>query len=214
MVELGSELARLFGAATSDDRERERLLDVAREEFIQHGFRRTAIGDIAGRAGVSRPTIYRRCGDKDDIVLAVVVRDVVQFFVGISDQVMSKPSPGERAVEAFVAGMRECRTHPLVAAIRKFEPETLTTLLSGDRDAAVTPVRTVIALALADETLPFEAAEAAAELMIRITASLLVSPTDVLPVDTDERARAFARAYFVPLITAAGDTARAAGTRR
>ena len=203
VADLGVQLAQLMGGDASDpDPERERILDVAREEFISHGFRRTAIGDIARRAGVSRPTVYRRCGDKDDIVLAVVVREVLEFFGQLAESVTSASSAAERAVEGFVAGMRETRRNPLVAAIKKFEPETLTTFLASDRGQGLDMVRTGMAIALVDDAFPLDAAQRAAELMVRITASLLLSPADVLPTDTDEAARSFASTYFVPLIMA------------
>lgn len=203
MADLGVQLAQLIGGNAADpDPERERILDVAREEFISHGFRRTAIGDIALRAGVSRPTVYRRCGDKDDIVLAVVVREVLEFFAELAKTVTTASSASERAVEGFVSGMRETRRNPLVAAIRKFEPETLTTFLSSDHGNGFQMVRNGMALALVDDAFPLDAAQRAAELMVRITASLLLSPADILPTDTDEAARSFAITYFVPLIIA------------
>ena len=201
--DLGLQFAQLMSASPADDDpERTRILDVAREEFVSHGFRRTSINEIARRAGVSRPTIYRRCGDKDEIVLAVVVREVVEFFGELVEMLSAVDSPGERAVEAFVAGMRATRTNPLVAAIKEFEPDTLTSLLANGSPDGVGPVRMAIAVGIVDETLPLDAAMRAAELMIRITASLLMSPADIMPTDTDESARLFARTFFIPLIEA------------
>lgn len=202
MADLGLQFAQLMSASADVDPERQRILDVAREEFVNHGFRRTAIGEIARRAGVSRPTIYRRCGDKDEIVVAVVVREVVEFFGELTETLSTIDSPSERAVEAFVAGMRATRSNPLVISIKQFEPDTLTTLLAKGSPEGISPVRMAIAVGIADETLPLDAAQRAAELMIRITASLLMSPAENLPTDTDESARLFARTYFVPLIEA------------
>jgi hypothetical protein len=50
---------------------------------------------------------------------------------------------------------------------------------------------------------PSDAALRAAELILRLTVSLLVAPTQYLPVETEEQAGWFASTYFVPLIDAA-----------
>ncbi|MEU0876869.1 TetR/AcrR family transcriptional regulator [Nocardia brasiliensis] len=202
MTHAGIDVEHLFGTGLpAADDEQNRLLDAARAEFIEHGFRRTSVGDIAQRAKVSRPTVYRRLGDKDDIVRKVVVREVVSFFVTISAQVLTKPTPEEKAVEAFVLGVRESRRHPLVTALRQFEPETLTSFLS-DNVATMEPVRAAIAMAITGDSLPLDGALRAAEMFIRVSASLLVVPSDSLPIDTDDHARWFAQTYFPPIIRA------------
>lgn len=85
-------------------------MDAAREEFIAHGIARTAVGDIARRAGVSRPTLYRKCGDKEDIVAAVLVRETTEFFVRAQAVLAPLSNAEDRMVEAFVMGMREAAT--------------------------------------------------------------------------------------------------------
>ncbi|MEC3918399.1 TetR/AcrR family transcriptional regulator [Nocardia sp. CDC160] len=202
MTDAGMDLEHLLAVAPpTGDAEHTRLLDVARAEFIEHGFRRTSVGDIARRAKVSRPTVYRRIGEKDEIVRQVVVREVVSFFAEISGQILDQGNPTDKAVEAFVLGIRECRRHPLVAALRQYEPETLTSFLT-DHSTTFEPIRVTIAAALADDTLPFESALRAAEILIRLTASLLMVPSAVLPTNTDDHARWFARTYFPAIIQA------------
>lgn len=190
------------GVAATADPEQRRLLRAAREEFVAHGFRRTAVGDIARRAKVSRPTVYRRLGDKDEIVHAVVATEIREFFDSIKAVVVAQPTAGDRAVEAFVRGMFACRTNPVVMALQKYEPETLATLVSGESTGPVETLRTAIAAVISSPTLPFDGAARAAELMVRIAFSLLVGPSKLVPVDTDERARWFATTYFVPIIEA------------
>ncbi len=178
-----------------------RLLDAARAEFIAHGYRRTSVGDIARRAKIARQTVYRRLGDKGDIVRQVTLREVVEFLEAVGPRVLAHPTPVERAAEAFVLGVAECRTNELLAALRRFEPETVQPLLD-DRASALEPVRTLIAMAITSEGLPMEAAVRAADLMFRVAASLVIVPSPVLPIDTDDHARWLARTYFGPLIEA------------
>ncbi|MFD5177572.1 TetR/AcrR family transcriptional regulator [Nocardia sp. NPDC058379] len=190
------------------DPETARLLDVAREEFISHGFRRTSIGEIAQRAGVSRRTVHRRLGEKDDIVAAVVERDIQEFLVRVAQSAIARTAPEVATVEAFVLGIRECRTHPLVAAVLEYEPETLHETAFGNSETLVR-IRSVIALLMAlDGSLDPDSAHEVAELVIRITLTLLIAPSAVLPTGTDDEARHLATKYFVPLITAAKAQAR------
>ncbi|RBO96086.1 TetR family transcriptional regulator [Nocardia puris] len=203
MTGAGVDLGQLFdvGLFAIDDEQR-RLMETARAEFVTHGFRRTSVGDIARSAKVSRQTVYRRLGDKEDIVRTVTVNEVVTFFTAISEQVLAHDTPADRAVEAFALGVRECRTNPLMAALRQFEPDTLLSLLA-DQASALEPVRALIAIAIVADDMPMDAALRAADLMLRLTASLLMVPSEMVPIETDEQARRFAATYFTPLIEAA-----------
>jgi AcrR family transcriptional regulator len=61
-------LSRLAGAR------REEILDVALELFSRRGFHETSISDIAGRAHVSRATVYQHFRDKRDVLAAIAQR--------------------------------------------------------------------------------------------------------------------------------------------
>lgn len=58
---------------TGADRERQ-LLDAAEELFADQGYAATSIEDIARTAGVTRPVVYERLGNKESAYLAVVAR--------------------------------------------------------------------------------------------------------------------------------------------
>ena len=68
---------------TGTDPVAEAILDAALEEFLAYGLRRTNVDVVAGRAGVSRATLYRRFDGKDALVQAVLVRECRRFFTGI-----------------------------------------------------------------------------------------------------------------------------------
>jgi len=50
------------------------ILDAAEDCFSMVGVRRTTVDDIAAAAGVTRVTVYRRIGNRDRLVLQVLVR--------------------------------------------------------------------------------------------------------------------------------------------
>ncbi len=58
----------------SQDREDERrdaIMAGAHACFLQYGFSKTSLDDIAQRAGISRPLIYRKFKNKEDILAAL-----------------------------------------------------------------------------------------------------------------------------------------------
>lgn len=84
--------------ATSQDREDERrqaILDGAHTCFLQYGFAKTSLDDIAQRAGISRPLIYRKFKNKEDILAALYDFKVTALY------------PQVEAVLAARAGKRE-----------------------------------------------------------------------------------------------------------
>jgi AcrR family transcriptional regulator len=56
-------------------RNRERLLAIAHEAFLEHGVR-ASMDDIARRAGVGPGTLYRHFPTREDLILALVARDL------------------------------------------------------------------------------------------------------------------------------------------
>ena len=204
MADLSSLAGVLTGAnAQSTTSAQERMLDAARAEFIDHGIARTSVATIAQRAGVSRPTLYRQCGDKDQIVAAVVQRDVIDFFarakVAVADV---SGSVEERFVEAVVMGLRESREHPLVQALKAFETDSFTERLVDMNTPTYRAMLAIIALMFANDEYRAPVLERALDVVLRIIATLLISPSPYVPTDTDENAREFANRYLVPILRA------------
>jgi AcrR family transcriptional regulator len=53
---------------------RERILDVAMDLFIEQGFDRTSLREIAGQLGVTKAALYYHFASKDDILMALHMR--------------------------------------------------------------------------------------------------------------------------------------------
>jgi AcrR family transcriptional regulator len=86
-------------------RRRRQILDAATDVMSRTGFHATAMQTVAERAGISVGLIYQYFGNKDDLLVAVIV-DILEDF---RDQV---PAAIERAgddpVERFEAAFRIC----------------------------------------------------------------------------------------------------------
>jgi TetR/AcrR family transcriptional regulator, mexJK operon transcriptional repressor len=65
---------RMAGRPTHDDavQLRERLLDAAKAVFMREGFGAARVEEIASLAGVSKTTVYRQFGTKEELFRAIV----------------------------------------------------------------------------------------------------------------------------------------------
>ena len=62
---------------------REEVLDIASETFLSKGFDGTSINVMAREAGISKESIYRYFGSKEDLFLAVVERELAVYRQGM-----------------------------------------------------------------------------------------------------------------------------------
>jgi AcrR family transcriptional regulator len=136
---------RVAAPDTADDTENA-ILDAAAECVLAFGVRRTSLSDVARRAGVSRPTVYRRWPDLRALVADLMTRELAAVFsraardrarpapcvagsgreqaVGSVRQQASGPVR-EQAVSQFLAAARELQAHPLLSKIIQVDPELL-----------------------------------------------------------------------------------------
>lgn len=67
------------------------ILDAAEDCFSLVGVRGTSIEDIAAAAGVSRITVYRRIGNRDQVVLSVLLRIVDRYLSRLRPRLLAQP---------------------------------------------------------------------------------------------------------------------------
>ncbi|MEM9467000.1 MAG: TetR/AcrR family transcriptional regulator [Actinomycetota bacterium] len=72
---MGRDINKRRIASAEADPIREAILAAALESFGRHGPRATSLSQIATAAGVSRPTLYSRYADKDQLFRAVLERE-------------------------------------------------------------------------------------------------------------------------------------------
>src|SRR5215831_8067349 len=75
-----------------------RILDAARELFLERGFEGASIDEIAEAARAGKPTIYARFPDKRALFTAVVTRDVVSRITQFKGEVPTGATIEERLV--------------------------------------------------------------------------------------------------------------------
>jgi TetR/AcrR family fatty acid metabolism transcriptional regulator len=73
--------------------EREQLiLKTAEEVFIANGYFDTSIDEIASRVGIGKGTVYLHFTSKEDLVVAILTRDMQTFLQAVDDAVSAPPS--------------------------------------------------------------------------------------------------------------------------
>ncbi|HZR42362.1 MAG TPA: TetR/AcrR family transcriptional regulator [Ktedonobacteraceae bacterium] len=85
--------------------EREALiLQVAEEVLLEKGYHETSMDEIAARVGVAKGTIYRHFPSKEDLVVAIFVRDHQQFSQAVEATLASETTVRAK-LEAFLRFM-------------------------------------------------------------------------------------------------------------
>ena len=114
------------GDGTRVDDTENAILDAAAECVLAFGVRRTSLSDVARRAGVSRPTVYRYWPDLQALVADLMTRELATVFTVAAKEAPGAPgSVRERAVRQFLAAAAGLRAHPLLTKIIQVDPELL-----------------------------------------------------------------------------------------
>lgn len=191
----------------------ERILDAALGQFEDFGLRRSTMEDIAKRCGMSRITIYRRFPKKENLIEAVVLRDLKSFLdclerVGAaSDDGGAELSAEEKMVERIAFALQYLGNHPLLRRLLRTEPESILPSLTVNGGVVVDMAREHIAAFirhdLFGDKIPPAGAERhvqiVAELGVRIVLSFILTPSSAIRMATLDDARAFARDLIAPV---------------
>ncbi|TSE01280.1 TetR/AcrR family transcriptional regulator [Skermania sp. ID1734] len=183
-----------------------RILDAALVQFEKVGLRKTTIEDIARQAGVDRVTVYRRVGSRDDVVQAVVTREVAATLAEIEKLPELHDNIDDLVVDVFVTIITKWRTHPLVQRMLLLEPDRILSKLTNDGELTFTMsvAATIKALTRAVEAgmlpdIPDLAVRA--EIVCRIVHSMILAPYGTERDASELELAAFARQYLVPIIS-------------
>jgi AcrR family transcriptional regulator len=201
-----AEFAQLLAedVAAPRDAITERILDATLAQFLAVGLRRTTIEDVARRAGVGRVTIYRRVGQKHQLVQAVILREVNRVISAVAATIAPFEQLEERVIEAFVVGLRALREHPLLQRLLQTEPEDLLPYLTVDAAASLAIGRRFVAeqirALVPSGHAPAVDPELIAELLTRLSQSLVLTPTGGIPLEDETRLRGFAQACLTPIL--------------
>lgn len=78
------------------DNRKAQVLDAARERFLRFGVKKTTMDEICGDAGISKKTLYEFFRSKEDLFLAVFIREALSNRDYILQKVESIEGPLEK----------------------------------------------------------------------------------------------------------------------
>lgn len=163
------------------------------------GTRRITVDAIAAEAGMSRMTLFRRFGSKDQLLAVALAWSLSRLFEQTAEVIASTPDPAQRVEEVFVLCCRLGRTLLPISDSEEraalFADERLDPVGHGIRFVTATLVQEQL-----DGPIPPGDTAFRADALVRLTtACFAVSPAP-FDLEDDEAARAYARAALVPLV--------------
>jgi AcrR family transcriptional regulator len=161
---------------------RETLFAAARDELQQRAWSQITMADVASAAGVSRQTLYKEFGSRDEFAQAFVIHEGERFLDGVEAAVREHLDDPRAAVDAALeVFLRSASEDPMVRI-----------LLSDDGTGGMLPLVTtqgvpVVQWATARLTgviaegwpqAPAEKARLLAEALVRLAISHITAPSD------------------------------------
>jgi AcrR family transcriptional regulator len=101
------------------------ILAAARESVLQVGVRRTTATEVARRAGISRMTLYRRFGDMDSVLVALLTHEIQSLLGELAAETTELTTGRERLVATALLGVERMAADPLLARLVELDPELL-----------------------------------------------------------------------------------------
>jgi len=182
-----------------------RILEGARDLFCRVGIQRATMEEIARSSGYSRITVYRRFATKEELVEQVVRWEFRQYFAQFRDDIRSADSAAERVVSGFVSSLRTMRGNSFIGGLLAAEPGHVVASMVGEQGRTLALVREFLSGQLRAEQAAGNVradldVALVAELMVRVTTSFLVTPSEIVDLDDDQQLADLARQFLVPML--------------
>lgn len=175
-------------AEESRARLRDRVLDAVGELLAADLWRDVTMADVAGRAGVSRQTLYNAFGGREELSQAYLLREAERFLAAIGDAVRANAADPRRAlVSAAELFLSLAATHPMIRAIASGENDELVALATTRGEVLLTTMTERLAALLEQNWGQVSHADA---ILVSETLVRLAISHAALPSSTPERTAA------------------------
>ena len=187
-----------------DDEGDPAILDGALAAFLDFGIKRTSMGEIAKRSGVSPATLYRRFASKNAVVTAVGLREARRFVATVDGAVDRTADPRSRVTAGFVAFVTTLAGNQLLRRLLVTEPDVVLPYVTTEAGPLLALGRSYIASILSEfqprNGMSDKETEQVAEIFARLALSLALTPDGAIPLDDAPAAAAFAESHLFALI--------------
>ncbi|MCX5583255.1 TetR family transcriptional regulator [Streptomyces erythrochromogenes] len=163
---------------------RQRVLDAARDLTCEAGWDQVSLLAVAVRAEVSRPSVYKEFGNRAGLGRALVVRETQQFLAGVADALYPGVPDSHACLRvAILYVLQEADNQPLIRAVitaARKGSDSLLPYLTARADPIFDAGQTLVQgwLATRYPHQHTESVQMAADVIVRMTISHLILPTD------------------------------------
>lgn len=183
------------------------VLDAAARRIASHGIAATSVDDVAEGAGVSRATVYRYVGAKDDVVQAVISREANHVLVRVAAAISASTSPHEAIAGAVSMALTAIAENPALARLTSSDLRKILPFITADSGSLVDHCVSTLSTAMrAAPELPIDdrAVECAVEEATRFVLTHLTTPrrdgSRLSPPDAGDRAASL----IAPMLSPSG----------
>ena len=185
--------------------EADAVLDAAARHLASHGIAGTTVDDVATEAGVSRATVYRYIGGKNELVPAVIGREADEVLVRLTEVIASSTTADRMIADVVTNALLLIAERPVLSRLTSTdlrESLPFVTVAAGPLvDGVVSAVSDAIRGA-PDLAVDAGAIDDAVEEATRFVLSHLTTPrrdgSRLDPTDAGERASALVAPLLAP----------------
>jgi AcrR family transcriptional regulator len=183
-----------------------RILDATKVCCARWGIEKVTVDDIAAESGVSRATLYRLFpGGKDVLFDALRARERTDFFDVLTAEVADVDDVEDLVVRLVVAATRELRADEHLATMLASEPGTVLSELTLEGMPRIIAVANDYLGPILKPFLDPQHAAQLIDLLVRITISYFLAPSDHVDLGDVESATEFLRPGLAVLIPPSAD---------
>lgn len=177
------------------------VLDAAADHLRRFGLARWSIDDVAEAAGVGRTSVYRWFGSRDDLVHAVLARELRTTLLAVSAATAAFDRFEDKAVEAALVCF-DALDGSVVDHLLRVDPGAVLPLLTTGAAPLIGLARAALAPQLLAAGIVVDPADAAivAESLARLGLSFVLTRDTVVPVGDPAALRTAAEALLRPLL--------------
>ena len=180
----------------------ERILDAAAHLMRTYGLKRWSMEDVAEQAAVGRTSVYRAFSTRDELVHAVLARELRATIGEITAAATASSSVEDGIIEGALVGLAALRSS-LVEQLLRTDASTILPFLTTKAGPLVALTRQLLVTQAraAGATITAEHANELAEIAARLGLSFVLTRESVFPVDDDEALRDSLRRVLRPVLS-------------
>jgi AcrR family transcriptional regulator len=191
----------LTAAGSERDPTHDRVLDAAAELMAAYGLKRWSIEDVAERAEIGRTSVYRAFATRDDLVHAVLARELRQTLDAVRAAGNRHTRLEDQVIEGAMTALAALRDS-LVEKLLLSDPDTFLPFLTTRAGPLIALARQVIVESIRSAGLSVDDQQTAeaAEVAARLGLSFILTRETVFPADDADSLRESLRRLLGPVL--------------